>query len=193
MNSVRLIDRDDEYRTRQHALNIGLAWGIGLSTLSIAIILAFSIDLVWLLRTIPLSLAVGVGSFSKALIEFTNDAHNIIWESNLSVSQPQSVDNVSPPPAHAKRGSFPHPDHKNGMLMLSVKLTDQQREEIAQAGINHGKLTVNFLVGVGLSRENAERLREELVGHRLAHFDERQRAIITAKGKRSFRKLLNKS
>jgi hypothetical protein len=170
-----------------------MAWGVVLFVVSTSVVLAAGIDLVWLLRTIPLSVAGGVLAWGKSLIEYTCDARNIIWESQFSPSQPeQKTTDTSQTNTSGKRGAFPSPEG-NGLLVTSVTLTDAQHRGVAQEAVNNGKLRINALMSMGIKRGDAERLRSELAGHELIFFNAKGEAVVTNRGYDSFGKVINKN
>lgn len=183
--------RDDSYNTRQHAFNIGLAYGAVCAVICVCSVIAFHIEGVWLMRGLLLSLVIGVIAFAKALIDFTQEARDIQWQTHIPPIQMQAQQPmlIQEDTLDRKRASFPHPAHRNGMLFTDIELTDEQRNSIAQSVLQHGKLTINYLIGIGLRREDAELLREELVSHNLLMFNERNEAVLTEDGERSFAQL----
>ncbi len=176
--------RGDEYNTRQHAFNIGVAYGLVAMVMALCIVVFFKLEIVWLLRLTMLALLIGASTFAYALISYTNEARDIQYESHV---QSRPVETYVPQTdPNALRAFFPSPEHKNGLLFTDVQLTEQQKTAIARAALQHGKLTVNYLIGIGIPRDAAERLREELVSHNLLMFNERGETVLTLDGERSF-------
>ena len=185
------IQRDDSYNTRQHAFNIGLAYMSVCIVVVVCTVIGFKMQAIWLLRGILASLIIDVGTFAKSLVEFTGEARDIQWKNSMAYDPPVQTDvgGIDTDDDTDERGSFPSPRHRNGMLFVSAGLSETQRHEIAATALQHQKLTVNYLTSIGLKREDAERLREELVGHGLLMFNERNEAVITDDGCKSFGKV----
>jgi len=131
---------------------------------------------------------ISIAQFARSLILFTNEARDIQWESAMPNAHTQDIEGA-PAQTERPKSSFPSPDNKNGRLFTTVHLSEYQKHKIASAGIRHGKLTVNFLTGLGIRRSNAERLREELCSHSLMVFNERGEALMTEAGLRSFNRI----
>lgn len=187
---VSATPRDDTYNTRQHAFNIGLAYTSVCSIVALCAVIGFKIEAVWLLRGILFSMVIGVFAFAKALIDFTKEARDIQWETSMPQREELPVVKSVASTDSYERASFPSPRHRNGLLFTSVALSDKQRDDIASSALQHGKLTVNYLTSLGLTREDAERLREELAAHSLVSFNERNEAVLTDEGRKSFEALL---
>ena len=181
--------QDDHYNTRQHAFNIGVAYGAVLVALCLCAVIVFKLQVVWLLRGMLVSFMLGVIAFAKALINFTQEARDIQWESSMPKREPVAeVPYKELLRSKIQRATFPSPLHKKGMLFTSVELDNEQKERVVEAGLQHGKLTVNYLTSLGIKRENAERLREELVSHGLLSYNDRHEAVLTEQGVKSFRR-----
>ena len=188
MNETRPIalssTRDDHYNTRQHAFNIGVAYSVVSVAVCLCAVILFEMKVVWLLRGTLLAFMIGVFAFSKSLIAFTQEARDIQWECAMPRVEPVSIKELPSP--QGKRASFPSPEHRHGVLFTSVEINDEQKARIVEAGLQHEKLTINYLTSLGIKREDAERLREELVSHGLLDYNERHEAVLTENGKRSF-------
>jgi hypothetical protein len=186
--SVLSQSRDDIYNTRQHAFNIGLAFATVSTSIILCSTIIFGLPVIWLLRGALISFMLGVLAFAKSLIDFTNEARDIQWEQSMPKVEVKPIEVDHQP--HGARASFPSPQNPHGLLFTTVGLNENQRRNIAEAAIQHGKLTVNYLTSLGLRRDDAERLREELVSHNLLMFNDRHETVVTKSGRKSFIKLL---
>ena len=180
---------DDRYNTRQHAFNIGLAYFAFLVAACVCSTIIFELKVIWILRGVLASFMIGMGQFARSLICFTNEARDIQWESSMPKAHIQEIP-IEQSLVQRGKSAFPSPDNKNGRLFTTVHLSEYQKHSIASAAVEHGKLTINFLTGLGVQRDGAERLREDLCSHSLLKFNERGEALVTAPGLRSFKAML---
>lgn len=186
--------QSDQYHVRDHAANVGIACFL--------VTLSSLLSATYLLSTIvpgfkpqhytfilPLSFSAGIIAFSHALWKFTNDAREMLWtqyERQQDVIMQQIVkergDN------EYQKTFLPNP-RGNGKQAIAVYLNSEQLNSIAYAAQNSGKLTVNFLDSIGVSRPRAEKLRQELARIGYAKFNNHSELIFTKTGLHSLQRL----
>jgi hypothetical protein len=181
-------------RSRNHAFNRGLS---ALLISTVIIIVANYIS--WrlfekslLAESLILLVSVTLWQYGSALKEYTEQDRDIIlsryFPPELQVAQIERESDAEVP--LTERTEFPHPENKNGRLILAVSLTREQKEKIARAGLEKNSLPINLIESFGLSRQMAERLRTEMASHDLGYFTDRDRFILTKNGQKVFAKIL---
>lgn len=184
--------KDDEYYTKNHAWNNGLfSLFLGIAASVMAVVWTpVPLDMLW--KLIATSVAGSLCVVAVSLRKYTHEARIILWETHLPL-EPVEVQRVhNDEPEQRAITLLPQP-RRRGSIAIGVSLTQSQLEQIAKAIRKHGKLTINFLVSIGLSRAQSESLREQLAAHELAYFDQDNQLIVSDDGRRTFKKILNDS
>lgn len=180
------------YRSRQQAINHLLGWGIGL--LSVAIAIDVLIYLTSGLIAFPLleipALLFALYKFSKALVDYTNEDRDIlnnryvIFEDEPIESNTHQIETTN-----ELNTIIPQPNGK-GHFILHIGLSSTQLKSIANTMLNTGTLTVNYIESLGISRQNAEKLRSELAEYHLLSFDDKGRVKLTQDGIKSCKQII---
>lgn len=180
------------YRSRQQALNKLLGWGSGL--LSVAITIDLVIYFITGMIAFPIfefiAIAFAIVKFATALVKYTNEDRDILnsrlFDFSEETEEPESnqeevnSDAVTVIPQETGKGNY----------ILHIGLSNSQLTNVAKAMLNTNTLTVNYLESLGISRQNAEKLREELAEKKLLTFDNKGRVTLTDNGKRVAKKIL---
>ncbi|MFA5166582.1 MAG: hypothetical protein WC449_04815 [Candidatus Paceibacterota bacterium] len=172
------------YRSRQQAFNHLLGWGIGL--LSIAITVDIAIYLIMDMIAFPLleipAIVFALYKFSKALVQYTNEDRDILNGRYFSYdSIIEEVDSKEPETTDEITTIIPQANGK-AHFNLHIGMTATQLKSIANTMLSTGTLTVNYIESLGISRQNAEKLRSELATYRLLSFDDKGRVKLTQDG-----------
>jgi len=181
-------------RSRNHAFNRGLsALMIGVVVLIVSNYIAWRLFHKGVLaESLILTVSFVLWQYGHALREYTEQDRDIIlsryFPPELEPQVTKKEEDVSVP--LVERTEFPHPENKNGRLILAVSLSQEQKEKIARAGLEKNSLPINLLESFGLSRQTAERLRTEMATMDLGYFTDRDRFILTKNGQKVFAKIM---
>lgn len=172
------------YRSRQQAFNQLLGWGIGL--LSVAITVDIAIYLITGMIAFPLleipSISIALYKFSRALVLYTNEDREILNSRYFDYTESEPIPESNVEDTNNEPTTIiPHSNGK-GHFNLHIGLTTTQLKSIANTMLNTGTLTVNYIESLGVSRQNAEKLRIELAEYRLLSFDDKGRVKLTQDG-----------
>jgi len=183
-------------RSRNHAFNRAVS-ALSIAVVGVIVINYAAIKLLhrqFFVESLVLIACVTLLSFGNSLKEYTNQDRDIILSQHFQLDP---VEEIVEPAIHesrtVERTEFPHPQHKNGRLFVSIGLTDAQREKVAKIGLEKKSLPINMLESLGLSRQNAEMLRMDLGSHGLGYFTDSDRFVITKDGEKVFSKILARS
>jgi len=179
--------QNDKYRVREHALNFGMAYFLILFFSSSATM--FMMRSHYYQYALILSGAIAVCVYAYCLMDFTNEARDLLC------TQAQQVQEIVTKEVIKEQGDkeyqktlLPTPDGKH-FVGIDVYLTETQITQVANAAVS-GKITVNYLDSIGVSRPRAEKLRNELARIGYATFNRNSQLVITKSGLQSFKSLL---
>lgn len=172
--------------TNKHATNMATAsllyCGAFVVVCGILYLVLYSSYALFLL---PLPFAMYIKA--KYLVEFTNEARDILFEqyTNQQEIVTQQIKDVQIDKSYTVISA---PNGKD-KIVLHLALTQSQLEQIKNTALQTKTLTVNYLESLGLSRPNAEKLRVELVQHNLLTMDDNGRVQLTKSGRRALSRI----
>jgi len=180
-------------RSRNHALNSGIS-ALAMALVGVVVVNYVALkffDTSFVVESVIVVVCFSLLKFGNALGTYTEQDRDIILSQHFKEEPFEEVlrEEKEKP---SRTTEFPHPLHKNGMLFVSVELTEAQKEKVARIGLEKKSLPINLLESLGLSRQNAERLRMELGSHGLGYFTDNDRFVVTQNGEKVFAKILRK-
>jgi hypothetical protein len=174
------------YRSRQHAFNKLLGWGIGLLSVAITVdlIIYYTTGMIAFPILEFIAIAVSLVMFARALVNYTNEDRDILNSRYWYETEEAPISESNQTDTNTSQDTIIPQSRGNGHFILHIGLSVTQLNSIANAMLNTGTLTVNYIESLGISRQNAEKLREELSEYKLLSFDDKGRVRLTQDGER---------
>lgn len=188
--------REDQYHVRDHATNIGIAYFLITFSVMVSILAILSATAIFTIKwpqdyliALPISLTAGIVSFALALNDFTKDARAMLWTQYEQQKEIIAQQIIKEQGDNEYQKTFLPAKRGNDKVGIDVYLSESQLAKIAQAALNSGKLTINYLDSIGISRPRAEKLRQELAKIGYAKFNQHSELIFTKDGLQCFKRL----
>lgn len=191
---IQNIETRDRFvkRSRDHAINVFIAQFFIVFTLfaSSQLLLFFLTGIIVIHYWLPLPVIYALLKYAKALLEFTNEDRDILCSQYFNNDQQQSPTNEMSEQETENDGITVIPNKWNGHFYLHIGLSESQKKTIAETMLKTKTLTVNYIESLGVSRQNAERLRVEFAEFGILEFDKRGRTKLTKDGEIICKKIL---